>query len=113
MSVDTIQPLQAHVGIASGEVVAGTLVRAEASDYTVLGDSVNLAARLVAAAGPGQTLLSDGVHRALSGRGVCDALGQVQLKGLEASARVWRLRGLLGEPSAGPRSSFVGRAAEL
>src|SRR3984893_9461640 len=66
--------LQAHIGIASGEVVAGALDRAAVQDYTVLGDSVNLAARLVAAAGPGQTLLSDGVYRVLSGRGACDAL---------------------------------------
>jgi class 3 adenylate cyclase len=42
MSVNTIGPLQAHVGIASGEVVAGILGRADANDYTVLGDSVNL-----------------------------------------------------------------------
>ena len=41
MSVPTARPLQAHVGIASGEVVAGILGRADANDYTVLGDSVN------------------------------------------------------------------------
>ena len=82
--------LQAHVGIASGEVVAGMLGRAEAQEYTVLGDSVNLAARLVAAAGAGQTLISDGVYRALLGRGVCDSLGQMQFKGIERAVRVWR-----------------------
>jgi class 3 adenylate cyclase/tetratricopeptide (TPR) repeat protein len=106
-------PLQAHIGIASGEVVAGVLGRADARDYTVLGDSVNLAARLVAAAGPGQTLLSDGVYRALFGRGACDALGEIRLKGFDAPMRVWRLRGLSGETLAASRSSFVGRAAEL
>ena len=83
------------------------------SDYTVLGDTVNLAARLVAAAGPGQTLLSDGVYRALSGRGVCDGLGEIQLKGFDAPTRVWRLRGLSGEPATASRSLFVGRGAEL
>ena len=67
----------------------------------------------MAAAGPGQTLLSDGVYRALSGRGVCDALGEIQLKGFEAPTRAWRLRGLSGEPLAATRSSFVGREAEL
>ena len=107
------RPLQAHVGIASGEVVAGVLDRANARDYTVLGDSVNLAARLVAAAGPGQTLLSDGVYRALFGRAVCDALGEIRLKGFEVPTRAWRLRGLSGEPLAAARSSFVGRVAEL
>jgi class 3 adenylate cyclase len=69
LSETASRPLQAHVGIANGEVVAGTVGRADVHDYTVLGDSVNLAARLVAAAGPRQTLISDGVYRALSGRG--------------------------------------------
>jgi class 3 adenylate cyclase/tetratricopeptide (TPR) repeat protein len=107
------RPLQAHVGIASGEVVAGVLGHAEAQDYTVLGDSVNLAARLVAAAGAGQTLISDGVYRALSGRGVCDSLGQMQFKGIDGPMRVWRLRGISGEAVPANRSPFVGREAEL
>ena len=33
--------LQAHIGIATGEVVAGGMGRGRAEDYTVLGDSVN------------------------------------------------------------------------
>jgi class 3 adenylate cyclase len=69
---ETGPPLQAHIGVASGEVVAGKLGRGGAHDYTVLGDSVNLAARLVAMANPGETLLSDRVCRALGGRGVCE-----------------------------------------
>ena len=77
-------------------MVASVLGRADANDYTVLGDSVNLAARLVATAGPGQTLLSDGVYRALSGRGVCDALGAIELKGFEAPITAWRLRASSG-----------------
>ncbi|HXW29714.1 MAG TPA: adenylate/guanylate cyclase domain-containing protein, partial [Xanthobacteraceae bacterium] len=105
--------LQAHVGIASGEVVAGMLGRAEAQDYTVLGDSVNLAARLVGAAGAGQTLISEGVQRALLGRGICDALGPMQFKGIEGSVRVFSLRGLSGEPALANRGPFVGRGAEL
>ncbi len=113
MSETTSRPLQAHIGIASGEVVAGAVGRADVHDYTVLGDSVNLAARLVAAAGPGQTFISDGVYRALSGRGVCDAIGEMQLKGLGATINIWRLRGISGEPAHASRSLFVGRQAEL
>jgi class 3 adenylate cyclase len=81
---NSAHPLQAHIGIASGEVVAGAVGRADGHDYTVLGDSVNLAARLVAAAAPGQTLLSDRVFRALGGRGVCEPIGELQFKGLDA-----------------------------
>jgi class 3 adenylate cyclase len=104
---------EAHVGIASGEVVAGSLERGNVHDYTVLGDSVNLAARLVAAAGPGQTFLSDTVYRALSGRGLCDHLGEIALKGFEVPTRVWRLRAISPDPPAANRTAFVGRKAEL
>jgi class 3 adenylate cyclase len=106
--------LQAHIGIASGEVVAGAVRRADGHDYTVLGDSVNLAARLVAAAPPGQTLLSEGVFRGLAGRGVCESIGELQLKGIDAPVRVWRLASISGDATGAPtRSAFVGREAEL
>jgi class 3 adenylate cyclase/tetratricopeptide (TPR) repeat protein len=107
------EAMQAHIGIASGEVVAGTLSRGEAHDYTVLGDSVNLAARLVALAGPGQTFLSERVYRALSDRGICEPLGETEVKGFDAPVRIWRLDSLSGDPAPANRSTFVGRAAEL
>lgn len=106
--------LQAHIGIASGEVVAGVVSRTEAHDYTVLGDSVNLASRLVAAAAPGQTLLSGDVVRSLGPRGVCDSAGTFRLKGIEEPVPVWRLIGIGPETAAGAnRSVFVGRETEL
>ena len=110
---DAKRRLQAHIGIASGDVVAGSLERGHTHDYTVLGDSVNMAARLVSAAGPGQTLLSDTVYRSLSGRGICEELGAVPLKGFDTPTRVWRLQGLSAEPAPASRSPFVGREAEL
>ncbi|MGB8488612.1 MAG: adenylate/guanylate cyclase domain-containing protein [Xanthobacteraceae bacterium] len=110
---DAKRRLQAHIGIASGDVVAGSLERGHTHDYTVLGDSVNMAARLVSAAGPGQTLLSDTVYRSLSGRGICEELSAVPLKGFDTPTRVWRLQGLSAEPAPASRSTFVGREAEL
>ncbi|TAL98492.1 MAG: adenylate/guanylate cyclase domain-containing protein [Paraburkholderia sp.] len=107
------RPLKVHVGIASGEVVAGTLGRADAQDYTVLGDSVNLAARLVAAAGPGETLLSDSVQRALGDSVSVDAAGEMRFKGIGTPVRVWRLQGIAADAVAASRSQFVGRKAEL
>ena len=84
LSERAARSLQAHIGIASGEVVAGAIGRAGGQDYTVLGDLANLSARLVAAAGPGQTLISDEVHGALSGRAECEELGDMRFKGIEA-----------------------------
>jgi class 3 adenylate cyclase/tetratricopeptide (TPR) repeat protein len=107
------RPLQAHIGIASGEVVAGTLSRVETHDYTVLGDSVNLAARLVALAKAGETLLAEAVHRDLSDRALCEPLGETTVKGFDEPIRVWRLVGLSTDTTPAHRSAFVGRVAEL
>ena len=51
--------LKAHVGLASGEVVAAGTGSQEFREYTVIGNSVNLASRLTDCAGPGEILLSD------------------------------------------------------
>ncbi|SAK99474.1 adenylate/guanylate cyclase [Caballeronia calidae] len=107
------RPLKAHIGIASGEVVAGAMGRAGARSYTVHGDSVNLAARLVGAAGAGETLLSDGVRRALGDNAVCDSTGAMHFKGIDAPVRVWRLHSAMREPSHASRGRFVGRQTEL
>ncbi len=55
--------LQAHIGIASGQVVASSTGSDAHREYTVTGDSVNLAARLQDKAQPGETLISDALRR--------------------------------------------------
>ena len=110
---DNAQQLQAHVGIASGEVVASLLSRGAATDYTALGDPVNLAARLVAAAARGETLISNSVYRSLRGRAICESEGETQFKGIQGLVRVWRLLRVSDETVVASRSPFVGRDAEL
>jgi len=55
------QDLQSHIGIASGQVVASGTGSKAHREYTVTGDSVNLASRLVELADSGQTIVSDAV----------------------------------------------------
>ena len=107
------RPLRAHIGIASGEVVAGALGRADTQDYTVHGDPVNLAARLVAAAPAGEIWISDESARLLGDAAVCEAIGEQFFKGIDTPVRAWRLVATASEPVATNRSRFVGREAEL
>lgn len=58
--------LAVGIGINSGEVVMGAMGSRERMDYTVLGDHVNLAARLCGQASPGQTLISGSSRRELA-----------------------------------------------
>lgn len=97
-------PVQSvHIGIAAGEVVAGGFARG----YTVLGESVNLASRLVGLAGAGETVISDALRQALGGRLVATPLPAQALKGIDGPVRAWRVTGLA--PAGRDATPFVGR----
>lgn len=113
LSKEIVRPLAVHIGIASGLVVAGGVGRDERQEYTVLGESVNLASRLDTMAGPGETLISNAVKRAVTDDVDCEALGEVEVKGLDAPVRAWRVRALAIAVEPAVRSTFVGRRAEL
>jgi adenylate cyclase len=74
----------ARVALNSGPVVVGDVGSARRVDYTVLGNTVNVAARLEAAvAAPGDVVLGPETHRLLAGAVATEPLGQFQLKGLQ------------------------------
>lgn len=92
-----------HIGIAAGEVIAGGFARG----YTVLGESVNLASRLVGLAGAGETVISDALRQSLGPRLVATPLPAQPLKGIEGLVRAWRVTGLA--PARRDATPFVGR----
>jgi hypothetical protein len=107
----TGQALTLHIGIASGEVVASTIVSGAHPKYAITGDAVNLAARLNAVTQAGHTLVSDTVWRSVSRIFEAQPLGEVPIKGFDKPVSPWRVTGLR---SAGTeRSSFIGRQTEL
>lgn len=105
--------LSVHLGIASGSVVAGGVGEGARDEYTVLGDSVNLAARLNSRAKGGETLVSDAVRRAVAGRVECEALGEVEVKGFAEPVPIFRVRSLASTQDRSGEGTFVGRRSEL
>lgn len=105
-------PFSAHIGIASGQVIASGTGSAAYQEYTVTGESVNLASRLTDLAKADETLISEGVRLALEDRLDLEGLGQTQLDGLTSPVAIWRLKGLKLQASATSRC-FVGRVAEI
>jgi adenylate cyclase len=70
------------IGINCGEMVCGNIGSASLRrlDYTVIGDSVNLAQRLQSAAEPGQIIISASAYEIVKESFKCNPVGERQLK---------------------------------
>jgi adenylate cyclase len=75
--------LQLGVGITSGDVVAGNVGSERRMHYAVVGDSVNVAARLQASAGPAQILVDETTYLAVHNAVVAQDVGNLRLYGRE------------------------------
>lgn len=113
-------PLQARVGIATGQVVVGDLIGASGREEgAVAGDTPNLAARLQEAAMPGQVVVADATRRLLGAVFAIEDLGERTLKGFQRRERLFRVVGERPAESrfeaarAGTLAAFVGRSLEL
>lgn len=62
----SFEELPVGVGLHCGTAWVGNVGSADMKDFTALGDVVNIAARLQACAGPGEIVMSEGVHDRLS-----------------------------------------------
>ena len=90
----------------------------EVRDYSILGDTVNLAQRLESVAPPGETYVGELTYGLTRGRFDFAPLGELTLKGKERSVRGWRLLGERVEQAEeaaarGGVRSLVGREREL
>jgi len=102
--------VEASVGLATGRVFCGEVGNERRREYTLIGDVVNLAARLMAAA-EGDPLIDEATAIAASSRARFEALPPVRLKGKAQPVKVFRLIEVGREP-AEPIASLIGRQRE-
>ncbi len=79
------------VGINTGEVVMGAVGSRDRMDYTVIGNHVNLGARLCSNAKPGQILISYPVFERLERRIQTNELEPISVKGIEKPVRIYEI----------------------
>jgi adenylate cyclase len=84
-----LAPMRIGIGLHHGPAVVGNIGSAERMQYTAIGDTVNIAARLVSRAEPGQILVSEAMYQAAGASDLFHDLGQISVKGRDAQVRVY------------------------
>ncbi len=100
-----------RVGINSGEVMAGAV----GDRYTVMGDAVNVAARLQAAGRPETVTVGESTYRASREAIAFERLEPLLLKGKEEPVPAWEANGVVAEPRKGAgraQTPLIGREEE-
>src|SRR6516164_6354151 len=119
-SFKTGAALQARIGIATGLVVVGDLIASgQAQEWSIVGETPNLAARLQGIADPNMVVIAEGTRKLLGNLFEFNDLGAKEPKGFGRPVRAWAVlrsssaEGHFEAMHASGLTELVGRDEEL
>src|SRR5208283_1749781 len=111
--------LQVRVGVNTGEVVVRSIQTGGHVEYTPIGHSTGLAARLQTLANPGAVVIGESLRRLAEGYFQLKPLGPARIKGVNEPVELFEVTGLgplrtrLQKAAQRGLTRFVGRQAEI
>ncbi|MEM6465325.1 MAG: adenylate/guanylate cyclase domain-containing protein, partial [Pseudomonadota bacterium] len=90
-------PMQCRIGIHTGYCTVGNFGSADRMDYTIIGGTVNLAARMEGQCLPGAVLMSYDTYALVRDQIACEEVGLMSFKGLAYPIRTYRAVHVVGE----------------
>jgi class 3 adenylate cyclase/tetratricopeptide (TPR) repeat protein len=113
-------PLQVRIGVNLGEVVVRSIqTGAHQTEYSPIGHSTSLAARLQTLATPGSTVINGNMSRLVEGYFLLKGLGPTRIKGVSEPVELFEVTGLgplrtrLQRAAGRGFTKFVGRQREM
>lgn len=79
------------IGIATGTALSSNMGSTRCSDYTMVGDSINIASRLQGEAAPGEVVMTENAYNAIRSALPGAVRGEYSLKGISQPVAAYRL----------------------